>query len=220
MRILLLEDDPATADAIRVSLEAERHEVTHALGIADGIEFARRYPPDIAILDLMVPGGSGYEVLDLLRRRQPCPPILILTARDGIADRVAGLDRGADDYLIKPFSLAELAARVRAFERRIHASADRLQRGELAIDLKARRACFGVVELDLTTIEFELLACLAREGGAVVARTQLLRQVWELDFDPGTNVVEVHVHRLRRKIESAGGEDFLRTIRGRGYALG
>jgi two-component system OmpR family response regulator len=220
MRILLLEDDLETADAVRVCLEAERHAVAHALGVTDGVQLARRSYPDLAILDLMVPGGSGYEVLDQLRCQQPSLPILILTARDGIADRVAGLDRGADDYLVKPFSLAELAARVRAVERRIHAAADRIQLGHLALDLKARRARFGMVDLDLTTIEFELLSSLAREGSAVVARTQLLRQVWKLDFDPGTNVVEVHIHRLRKKIESAGGRDFLRSIRGRGYALG
>jgi DNA-binding response OmpR family regulator len=216
----LLEDDRETADAVRACLEADRHEVAHAIGVEDGVELAARSSFDFAILDLMVPGGSGYEVLDRLQRNQPRSPVLILTARDGIADRVAGLNRGADDYLVKPFSLAELAARVRAFERRIQTLADRLQQGDLVLDRVARRARFGHDELDLTTIEFELLACLVREGGAVVPRTQLLREVWALDFDPGTNVVEVHVHRLRKKIEAAGGHDLLRTIRGRGYALG
>lgn len=218
MRVLLLEDDVEAARAIERGLAVEGHEVIWAGDVTSAIALATDV--DVAILDLMVPGGSGYDVLDHLRRRTRPPAVLVLTARDGVDDRVAGLDRGADDYLVKPFSFAELSARLRALLRRPESQPQRLRRGELELDLLSRRGRVGTHEMELTPMEFEVLACLLREEGGVVSRQQMLRDVWRIGFEPGTNVVEVHVHRLRRKLEEAGGGGLLRTVRGRGYALG
>jgi two-component system OmpR family response regulator len=220
LRILLLEDDREAAQMIEKALALEGHDVVRAADVRSAIACADAGAFDAAVLDLMVPGGSGYDVLDHLRRRAGAPAVVILTARDSVGDRVTGLDRGADDYLVKPFSLAELGARLRAVVRRSASSPDRVQRGDLELDLPRRRCRIGATAVDLTPIEFDLLACLAREEGRVVSRQHLLREVWRIGFEPGTNVVEVHVHRLRRKLEDAGGRDLLRTVRGRGYALG
>jgi DNA-binding response OmpR family regulator len=177
-------------------------------------------PFDAAVLDLMVPGGSGYDVLEALRRQEPRVPALLLTARSAVEDRVLGLDRGADDYLVKPFSFPELAARVRALGRRGAEAPVRLRTGGLELDLLRRHALAGGARLDLTQIEFALLAALLRANGEVVSRRELLREVWNLSFDPGTNVVDVHVNRLRRKLEDAGLTAVVRTVRGQGYAAG
>lgn len=218
MRVFLLEDDVDAARAIERGLALEGHEVVWAGDVPSALPLAA--DADVAILDLMVPGGSGYDVLDHLRHQPQRPAVLILTARDGVGERVAGLDRGADDYLVKPFSFAELSARLRALLRRADAQPQKLRRGGLELDLLGRRCRLGAQELELTPMEFDVLACLLREEGGVVSRQQLLRDVWRMGFEPGTNVVEVHVHRLRRKLEEAGGGGLLRTVRGRGYALG
>jgi two-component system, OmpR family, response regulator len=221
MRVLVLEDDAETARMIERGLRHEGHEVVCAGDVAGAIAAATAGGAlDAAVLDLMVPGGSGYDVLEHLRREREGIPVLVLTARDAVSDRVAGLDRGADDYLVKPFSLAELLARLRAIQRRAAASPERLRRHGLEIDFVARACRIRSAEVELTRIEFDLLACLMREDGGVVGREQLLREVWRIDFDPGTNVVDVHVHRLRRKLEDAGGRGLVRTVRGRGYAIG
>jgi DNA-binding response OmpR family regulator len=220
MRVLLLEDDVQAARTIERGLVLEGHEVVWAGDVLAAIDSADAARIDVALLDLMVPGGSGYDVLDHLRRNGEGPPVIILTARDSVGDRVSGLDRGADDYLVKPFSFAELSARLRAVTRRSAAHPDKLIHGDLELDLMERRGRVASRALDLTGTEFEVLACLLREEGGVVSRQQLLRDVWRIGFDPGTNVVEVHVHRLRRKLEEAGGGGLLRTVRGRGYALG
>ena len=172
------------------------------------------------MLDVVLPGGSGFDVLDRLRSARPSTHVLMLTARGSVDDRVVGLDRGADDYLVKPFSFLELAARLRALERRQHAPSVRLQRAGLELDLVARVATAGGERLTLTPTEFSLLAALLQAQGTPVTRRQLLREVWGYDFDPGTNVVDVHVNRVRRKLEDAGVSDVLRTIRGQGYAAG
>jgi two-component system OmpR family response regulator len=218
MRILLLEDDEETADALARGLEKEGHRVSAAHDVAGASALIASMKFDAAVLDVMVPGGSGYDVLAQLAALKPRVPVLMLTARGAVADRVAGLDRGADDYLVKPFSFGELAARIRALGRRTPPEASRLSLGALELDLLRRKASVGDAHLDLTQTEFALLATLLRAHGDAVSRRDLLREVWNLSFDPGTNVVDVHVNRLRRKLESAGLPSFLRTVRGQGYA--
>ena len=220
VRILLLEDDQETAEAVAKGLVQEGHEVSPARDVAAARALAASQGFDAAVLDLMVPDGSGYEVLEELRAREPRVPVLVLTARGAVEDRVAGLDRGADDYLVKPFSFAELAARVRALSRRRQPEATRLTLGPLELDLLRRTAHVGESRLELTQTEFLLLAALLRANGAAVTRRDLLSEVWGLRFDPGTNVVDVHVNRLRRKLEDAGLPAAIQTVRGQGYAAG
>jgi two-component system OmpR family response regulator len=220
MRILLLEDDRETAEALVKGLTQEGHDVSAVHDVESARVPMASGPFDAAVLDVMVPGGSGYDVLALLRSREPRVPVLMLTARGAVEDRVAGLDQGADDYLVKPFSFAELAARLRALVRRRPPEATRLVFGTLELDLLRRHAHVSESRLDLTRTEFSLLAALLRAGGDPVGRSELLREVWGLRFDPGTNVVDVHVNRLRRKLEDAGLTSLIRTVRGQGYAAG
>jgi two-component system OmpR family response regulator len=172
------------------------------------------------VLDVMVPGGSGYAVLEALRERRAATRVVMLTARGSVEERVEGLERGADDYLVKPFSFSELVARVRAMERRMVGEARSFRVGDLAVDVMRRVAERGGRRVNLTPTEFSLLTELLRAGGHARTRSELLREVWGYDFDPGTNVVDVHVNRLRRKLEDAGAPDVIRTVRGRGYAAG
>ena len=218
MRLLLLEDDQETAETLAQGLGQEGHQVSLARDVPSALALVAEHRFDAAVLDLMVPGGSGYDVLEVLRKSEPRVPALLLTARSAEEDRVLGLDRGADDYLVKPFSFPELAARVRALGRRGAEEPTRLRSGELELDLLRRHAVAAGVRLDLTQIEFALLATLLRAGGDPVSRRDLLREVWNLSFDPGTNVVDVHVNRLRRKLEDAGFSSVVRTVRGQGYA--
>ncbi len=218
VRILLLEDDRETAEALAQGLAKEGHEVALAGDVASARALLGEGRFDAAVLDVMVPGGSGYDVLAALRACEPRVPTLLLTARSAVEDRVEGLDRGADDYLVKPFSFPELAARVRALVRRGAEAPTRLRAGALEVDLLRRHASAGGVRLDHTQIEFALLATLLRAGGDAVSRRDLLREVWNLSFDPGTNVVDVHVNRLRRKLEGVGLSSLVRTVRGQGYA--
>lgn len=220
MRLLLLEDDEETAETLAQGLGKEGHEVALARDVASALALVAEHRFDAAVLDLMVPGGSGYDVLEALRKSEPRVPALLLTARSAVEDRVLGLDRGADDYLVKPFSFPELAARVRALGRRGAEEPTRLRSGALELDLLRRHAVAGGVRVDLTQIEFALLTALVRAGGDPVSRRDLLREVWNLSFDPGTNVVDVHVNRLRRKLEDAGLSAVVRTVRGQGYAAG
>jgi DNA-binding response OmpR family regulator len=220
MRILLLEDDQETAEALVKGLAQEGYEVSAAPDVASARAWISNMAFDAAVLDVMVPGGSGYDVLAELRGREPRVPVLMLTARGAVEDRVAGLDQGADDYLVKPFSFAELAARVRALARRTQPEATRLALGALELDLLRRTALVGESRLELTQTEFALLATLLRASGDALSRRDLLREVWGLRFDPGTNVVDVHVNRLRRKLEDAGLTAVIRTVRGQGYAAG
>jgi len=220
VRILLLEDDLETASALEKGLSLEGHQVCVAARARDALGLVTSGAFDVAVLDVAVPDGSGYDVLAALRAAQRPTQVLMLTARGSVADRVEGLDRGADDYLVKPFSFAELAARLRALDRRPRANATELRSDALALDLIRRTATTVHGErLDLTPTEFSLLAALLRERGAPLSRRALLREVWGYEFDPGTNVVDVHVNRLRRKLEDRGLERVIRTVRGSGYAV-
>ncbi len=218
MRILLLEDDRETASAVEKGLSLEGHRVSVAARAGAALDLVAAEPFDVAVLDVSVPDGSGYDVLAALRIGQHPTQVLMLTARGTVDDRVEGLDRGADDYLVKPFSFAELAARLRALERRAKPSSTEIRSDSLALDLIRRTATVRGERLDLTPTEFSLLAALLRERGAPLSRRALLREVWGYEFDPGTNVVDVHVNRLRRKLEDRGLEDVIQTVRGSGYA--
>jgi DNA-binding response OmpR family regulator len=217
VRVLLLEDDLETASAVEKGLSLEGHRVSVVTRARDALDLVAVEAFDVAVLDVSVPDGSGYDVLAALRAERRPTQVLMLTARGSVADRVEGLDRGADDYLVKPFSFAELAARLRALDRRPKPSAE-LRSDALALDLLRRTATVRGERLDLTPTEFSLLAALLRERGAPISRRALLREVWGYEFDPGTNVVDVHVNRLRRKLEDRGLEEVIRTVRGSGYA--
>ena len=218
MRLLLVEDDPLIADGLTRGLRAGGHAVDHA---ADGITADRalaQYPYDLVVLDLGLPGMDGMTVLRRARGRGVATPVLVLTARDALEDRVAGLDAGADDYLAKPFDLPEFEARVRALLRRREGlGTNRLCLGDLVIDLSGHSAFHGSDRIDLSAREFGVLETLARRAGRVVSKEQILEAVTGWDEEVGLNAVEVYVHRLRRKLEPAGVS--IRTVRGLGYLL-
>jgi two-component system OmpR family response regulator len=218
VKILLLEDDRETAAAIERGLSLEGHQVSVAARVRAALALAAAGPFDVAVLDISVPDGSGYDVLAALRKAPHTTHVLMLTARGSVEERVEGLDRGADDYLVKPFSFAELAARLRALERRLKPVSTEVRADALTLDLIRHTATAHGERIDLTPTEFSLLAALLRERGAPVSRRALLREVWGYEFDPGTNVVDVHVNRLRRKLEDRGIDSLIRTVRGSGYA--
>jgi two-component system copper resistance phosphate regulon response regulator CusR len=219
VEILLLEDDSETARTLRLGLRECGYEVAVAGDAGQGLRLAQSQRFDAAILDLMVPEGSGFDVLRELRRDGGTTPVLIVTARDSVAERVDGLERGADDYLVKPFAFAELLARLRALLRRPARRFEPLAAGPLELDPVHRRAHVGGRRVELTRTEFDLLLCMLERRGEVLTRRHLLELVWGYRFDTGTNVVEVHLARLRRKLESAGASELIRTVRGVGYVL-
>ena len=218
MRVLLLEDDPETARTLGEGLRARGYEVAYACDVGSATRLLADEPIDAAILDLMVPGGSGLDVLSEIRGTSQATPVLILTARDAVEDRVGGLEQGADDYLVKPFAFVELLARLRALLRRSAFRVEKLRVGQLEIDPVHQRVRVGERPVDLTRTEFDLLLRLVERRGEILGRRLLLQIVWGYRFDPGTNVVDVHVNRLRRKLEERGLEHWIRTVRGSGYA--
>jgi two-component system OmpR family response regulator len=218
MRILVVEDDSVLRDGLSRSLRNAGYAVETADDgqLADQLLSVHSF--DLVVLDLGLPGLDGLEVLRRLRRRAATFPVLILTARDSVADRVNGLDVGADDYLVKPFELAELEARVRALMRRAQSVATaRINHGALTLDTAARRAFVGEDALDLSAREVALLEALLLSAGRVVSKDQLADRLYGVSDEVGPNAIEVFVHRLRRKIESAGVS--IRTIRGLGYLV-
>lgn len=218
MRLLIVEDDPVIADGLLRTLRAAGHAVDHALDGAQADQALAQYPYDLVVLDLGLPRMDGMEVLKRLRARGTHLPVLVLTARDSLDDRVAGLDAGADDYLAKPFDLPELEARVRALLRRREASGGgRIEIGAITVDTAGRSAYHGSERLDLSAREFGVLELLARRAGRVVSKEQLVESMTGWDEDVGTNAIEVYVHRLRRKLEPAGVN--IRTLRGLGYLI-
>ncbi|MEN3355408.1 MAG: two-component system, OmpR family, response regulator TctD [Betaproteobacteria bacterium] len=218
MRILIVEDDPVLADGLTRSLRHADYAVDclNNGGEADHVLAAQSY--DLVILDLGLPGLDGFEVLRRLRRRGAAFPVLVLTARDALPDRVKGLDLGADDYMIKPFDLPELEARVRALIRRgTSGGGSVLTHGSLMLDTAGRRATLAGEALDLSARELGVLEVLMMRSGRVVNKEQLAEQLYGWDEEVGPNAIEVYVHRLRRKLEPAGVS--IRTIRGLGYLL-
>jgi DNA-binding response OmpR family regulator len=219
--VLLIEDEPGIVDFVRRGLEAEGFLVKAALEGIEGERLALSGDFDAIVLDLMLPGRDGLEILAAVRRATPSVPVIVLTARGEIEDRVAGLDAGAVDYLVKPFSLAELVARVRAQLRVIaQATSSTLCCEDIEVDLLTRRVCRGEHAVALSTTEFELLAYLLRHPGQVVSREQILSSVWGYEHDPATNVVDVYVGYLRRKLSRPGDPAPIFTVRAVGYRLG
>jgi len=220
MRLLLVEDDERLADLIVRSLREEGYAVDHATDGDNAIVQAAVNPYDVIVLDVQLPRRNGFEVCAELRRRKMRVPILMLTARDAVKDRVAGLDAGADDYLTKPFDLSELRARIRALLRRMPELAPQvITVGDLVIDLAAQRAERGGRVLPLTTKEYVLLEYLARNAGRVIGRAELVEHVWDENHDPFTNALEVYINRLRRKLDDDRAAPLIHTRRGAGYVL-
>jgi len=222
MHILVVEDEPKVAQALRRGLEAQHYRVTTAATGEEGYFLATTRAFDLILLDLMLPGRGGLEILAALRE-QHCPtPVLVLTARDAVEDRVAGLDRGADDYLVKPFAFPELLARIRALTRRGRVDeALRLNLADLELDRVTRRVARAGEKIELTAREFELLEYLMLHQGHTVSREMLARDVWRVNerATPLDNVIDVHIARLRRKIDAPFETKLIRTIRGVGFAL-
>jgi DNA-binding response OmpR family regulator len=220
MRILVVEDERAIADFVKRGLEAEGYAVTCAHNGEEGERLALSGDFHLVVLDVMLPGRDGLSVLRSLRQEQPATPVVMLTARGEVEDRIAGLDQGATDYVTKPFSFDELAARIRAHLRRPdQGSPTALDVGDLSLDLLSRRVSRGGEEIPMSTTEFDLLTYFMRHPGQVLSREQILSAVWGYDHDPGTNVVGVYVSYLRRKLDRAGEESAVETIRGAGYRL-
>jgi two-component system, OmpR family, copper resistance phosphate regulon response regulator CusR len=221
-RILLVEDESKVARAVRDGLEAEGYRVTLATTGDAGIHAAGTLSFDLIVLDLMIPGPDGLEILSARRRAGDATPVLILTARDTVLDRVAGLDAGADDYLVKPFAFAELLARVRALLRRGRPDTPaRLLVADLEIDAAARRASRAGHPLSLTAREFTLLEYLVQRQGQVVSREEIAREVWREPSrgTPLDNVIDVHIMRLRRKVDRETGARLIHTVRGVGFIV-
>jgi two-component system copper resistance phosphate regulon response regulator CusR len=220
VRILVVEDDSAIADFLLRGLREEGFTVAHAADGDAAWRALRAEGWDLVLLDWRIPGPDGVEVLRRLRRQERETPVLILTARDSVGDRVRGLDAGADDYLCKPFAFAELLARVRVLTRRVRGRADAvLRHGDLSLDLASHRVERGGRPVELTAREEALLAFFLRHPGEVLTRPRLYENVWDEHYDGESNTLEVHVMELRRKLE-AHGPRVIHTLRGRGYYLG
>jgi DNA-binding response OmpR family regulator len=221
MRVLLVEDDAELAHDVAMGLRGAGARVEHAGTAREGRRIAEREQLDVLILDVMLPGESGFSLCKSLRDVGVQTPILMLTARDAVDDRVTGLDAGADDYLTKPFALQELIARVRALSRRRPTLSPRVVRvADLEVDLAARRARRGDRLIELTAKEFALLECFALHPDVVLDRAAITAHVWDDNHDPFTNVLEVLVRRLRRKIDDGYEPKLIHTMRGAGYRLG
>lgn len=222
MQILVIEDEKKVAGALKTGLEAEHYQIEVAHTGEEGFFLAGARTFDLIVLDLMLPGRDGLEILQTLRRRNIQTPVLILTAKDAVEDRVIGLDLGADDYLVKPFAFPELSARIRALLRRGRINqVVRLKCDEIEMDLVAHVVRRGEETIDLTLREFELLEYLLRHRGHVVSREMLARDVWKetARATPLDNVIDVHIARLRRKVDDPFERKLIHTVRGVGFVL-
>ena len=220
MKLLVVEDEEKTAGYLRKGLQENGFVVDIAPNGEDGFHLARSSHYDLVILDVMLPQRDGWSVAESLRTSGKQTPILFLTARDSVEDRVKGLELGADDYLIKPFAFSELLARVRSILRRGPGrESDELVIGDLQIDFRKHKAHRAGKRLDLTPKEFALVSLLARHSGEVLSRTLIAEQVWDMNFDSDTNVVDVQVRRLRSKVDDPFEHKLIHTVRGVGYVL-
>ncbi|WP_259169753.1 heavy metal response regulator transcription factor [Comamonas sp. BIGb0152] len=219
MRILIIEDETKSAEYLKKGLRDSGYQVEVAHDGIDGLFIAQSSDFDLLILDVMLPGMDGWGVIRRFRERSQVP-VLFLTARDSVEDRVKGLELGADDYLIKPFSYAELLARVRTLLRRTPMrQQDIVALADLEVDIRKRRATRGGQRIDLTNKEFALLQLLLQHKGEVMSRSQIASQVWDMNFDSDTNVVDVAIRRLRAKIDDAFAVKLIQTVRGMGYRM-
>ena len=219
MRILVVEDEVKAADYLRKGLSESGYAVEVAHNGIDGQFLAQESEFDLIILDVMLPGIDGWQLLQIIRRKSQVP-VLFLTARDAVEDRVKGLELGADDYLVKPFSYAELLARVRTLLRRgPPREVEQFQVADLQLDVLRRRVLRGTERITLTNKEFALLQLLMERSGEVLSRTQIASQVWQMNFDSDTNVVDVAIRRLRAKVDDPFTPKLIHTVRGMGYTL-
>jgi two-component system OmpR family response regulator len=221
MRLLVVEDDPTIASFLEKGLQQAGYAVDRAGDGEDGLALALSEPYDAAVIDLMLPRRDGLSLIDELRRRGKTTPVIILSARRSVDDRVKGLQTGGDDYLTKPFAFAELLARLQALLRRSGAAAEpnRLVFADLSLDLVGRRVQRAGRRLELRPRELSLLEYLMRNPGRVVSKAMILSHVWDYSFDPRTNVVDVLVHRLREKVDKGFDRKLIHTVRGMGYVL-
>jgi DNA-binding response OmpR family regulator len=221
MRLLLVEDDPRIARFVAKGLREEAYAVDVSVNGDDALYEAAINTYDLIILDVMIPGRNGFEVCRELRRAGQRMPILMLTARDAVEDRITGLDHGADDYLTKPFEFRELLARLRALLRRsVELRPAQIEVADLVLDTGAQTVARGGRNIPVTTKEYALIEFLARNAGRVVGRAEIAEHVWDESFDPFSNLIEVYVNRVRRKIDSGTGKPLLHTRRGAGYFFG
>ena len=219
MKVLVVEDDARIAAAVQRGLDAEGFAVEVSFDGDDGLWRATEHHYDLLIVDLMLPGRDGFEICRKLREQGNWTPILVLTARDAPVDETRALDTGADDYLVKPFSFPMLVAHVRALLRRAAGTAPAVEVGDLRLDPARHRCWRGTTEIALTAREFSVLEYLVRRAGLVAPKFEILRGVWEYDFDGDPNIVEVYIRRLRRKIDEPFGRHAIETVRGVGYRL-
>jgi DNA-binding response OmpR family regulator len=220
LRILVVEDEPAIAGAVKAALASDGHAVDVVGDGRDALAWADSYAYDLLILDVILPSLDGFAVCSALRARGCSAAILMLTALDDVEDRITGLDRGADDYLAKPFSMDELRARVRALgRRRLEDRAPRIQVGDLELDPATLGVRRSGQEVRLTAREFALLELLARHPGQIFAQERLIEALWDSDFAAGSNVVEVYIRSLRRKVDDGRRDGLIETVRGSGYRL-
>ncbi len=221
MRILLIEDDLKLASFILKGFKEAGFAVDHCADGEDGLHMALSEPYDAAIVDIMLPKLDGFSLIDELRRRKKTTPVIILSAKRSVDDRIKGLQTGSDDYLVKPFAFAELLARVQALIRRASGAAEpsSLVVGDLSMDLLTRKVIRGGKKIDLPPLEFSLLEYLMRNAGNVVSKTMIMEHVWDYNFDPQTNVVEVRICKLRDKIDNDFEKKMIHTVYGAGYVL-
>ena len=220
MRLLVVEDEKKTASFVRKALQAEGFAVDVCHNGEDALAAASATPFDGIILDIMLPGRDGLSVLRRLREGKDTTPVLLLSARGEVSERVEGLNQGADDYLPKPFELVELVARVRALTRRSGENRSTMLRvADLTLDTQTRRAQRGGAEIELTAREYRLLEFLMLSAGRLCGRMMILEKVWDYDFDPGTNLVDVYIKRLREKVDAGFEPKLLHTVRGMGYVM-
>lgn len=221
MRLLLIEDDEKIASFVKKGFKAEGFAVDHASNGVTGLDLAIGEPYDAVVVDIMLPGLDGLSIIGRMRREKVMTPVIILSAKGAVDDRVKGLQIGGDDYLSKPFAFSELLARVQALIRRSSGAKEptRLSCGELTIDMLTREVRRAGTKIDLQPLEYSLLEYLMRNAGRVVSKTMIMEHVWDYHFDPQTNVVEARICRLRDKVDKGFDKKLIHTVRGVGYAL-
>lgn len=220
MRVLVAEDEQDLNNIVSAKLAESGHSVDSCLDGKEAMLYLSAAEYDVVILDIMMPGADGFKVLEKIRKEGRKTPVLFLTARDSIQDRVRGLDAGANDYLVKPFSLEELMARVRVLTRSSHGSAHNvLSAGDLTLDIGTREVMRGGRRIELSAKEFQLLEYLLHNKGIVLSREKIENHIWNFDYEGGTNVVDVYISYLRKKIDVPGAQKLIRTVRGVGYVI-
>ena len=220
MRVLIIEDEVKTAAFLRKGLKEEGYAVDVAHRGDEGLNLALSREYDLIVLDVMLPGLDGWEVIKKIRSTHRDTPVLFLTARDAVQDRIKGLELGADDYLVKPFAFSELLARIHTILRRGPVrTEEKIRIADLEIDLMAHRVTRGGQRIDVTPKEFALLSLLARRSGEVLTRTRIAERIWDIDFESDSNVVDVHMRRLRAKVDEPFEQKLIHTVRGVGYVL-